>query len=153
MDARRATRQRKPATSTETSSQRASTTPCAALDTREPARRGQAANKREQRERVLRRDDFYDPDEPIACSNTPLRAFEEAFWLCGAHAGLRLPGEALGLRWGAVDFNALVLRPYDNWVLGELDTTEDLRLRGDPYDPSPARALLKLKQRGYATER
>jgi hypothetical protein len=37
-------------------------------------------------------------------------------WLCGFHAGGRLPGEALGLLWGAVDFEAEVLRPYGNWV-------------------------------------
>jgi hypothetical protein len=63
-----------------------------------------------------------------ACSTSrPLRSlarllraasgdFERAFWLCGFHAGLRLPGEALGLLWGAVDFDAEVLRPYGNWV-------------------------------------
>ncbi|HEY1451374.1 MAG TPA: hypothetical protein VGF47_10500, partial [Solirubrobacteraceae bacterium] len=74
-------------------------------------------NKREQRERVLRRDDFYDTDEVDRLLAHAPSTFEEAFWLCGAHAGLRLPGEALGLRWGAVDFDAMVLRPYDNWVL------------------------------------
>jgi len=31
---------------------------------------------------------------------------EEAVWLLGAHAGLRLPGEALGLPRSAVDFQA-----------------------------------------------
>jgi integrase len=77
--------------------------------------------------------------------------FEEAFWLCGAHAGLRLSGEALGLKWGAVDFNALVLRPYDNWVLGQLDTTETGDSEAIPMTPRLARVLWKLKQRGYAT--
>ncbi len=105
---------------------------------------------REQRERVLRRDDFYDPTEIDRLLRHAPRVFEEAFWLCGAHAGLRLPGEALGLRWGAVDFNALVLRPYDNWVRDQLDTP---KTSGEaiPMTPRLARTLLKLKQREYAT--
>jgi integrase len=108
-------------------------------------------NKREQRERVLRRDDFYDTDEVDRLLEHAPGVFEEAFWLCGAHAGLRLPGEALGMRWGAVDFNALVLRPYDNWVLGQLDTTKTSDSEAIPMTPRLARALAKLKQRGYAT--
>ena len=108
-------------------------------------------SKREQRERVLRRDDFYDPSEIDRLLKHAPRVFEEAFWLCGAHAGLRLSGEALGLRWGAVDFNALVLRPYDNWVLGQLDTPKTSDCEAIPMTPRLARALLKLKQRGYAT--
>ncbi len=108
-------------------------------------------SKREQRERVLRRDDFYDPSEIDSLLTHAPRVFEEAFWLCGAHAGLRLPGEALGLRWGAVDFNALVLRPYDNWVRDQLDTPKTSDCEAIPMTPRLARALLKLKQRGYAT--
>ena len=108
-------------------------------------------SKREQRERVLRRDDFYDPSEIDRLLKHAPRVFEEAFWLCGAHAGLRLPGEALGLRWGAVDFNALVLRPYDNWVRDQLDTPKTSDCEAIPMTPRLARALLKLKQRGYAT--
>jgi integrase len=108
-------------------------------------------SKREQRERVLRRDDFYDPSEIDRLLTHAPRVFEEAFWLCGAHAGLRLSGEALGLRWGAVDFNALVLRPYDNWVLNQLDTPKTSDCEAIPMTPRLARALLKLKQRGYAT--
>jgi integrase len=109
-------------------------------------------NKREQRERVLRRDDFYDTDEVDRLLEHAPGVFEEAFWLCGAHAGLRLPGEALGMRWGAVDFNALVVRPYDNWVLGQLDTTKTSDSEAIPMTPRLARALVDLKQRGYATE-
>jgi integrase len=71
-------------------------------------------------------------------------------WLCGAHAGLRLAGEALGLKWGAVDFNALVLRPYDNWVLEALDTTKTSDSEAIPMTPRLARALARLKKRGYA---
>jgi integrase len=108
-------------------------------------------SKREQRERVLRRDDFYDPSEIDSLLTHAPGVFEEAFWLCGAHAGLRLPGEALGLRWGAVDFNALVLRPYDNWVRDQLDTPKTSDCEAIPMTPRLARALLKLKQRGYAT--
>ena len=109
------------------------------------------ASKREERERILRRDDFYDPDEIDRLLGHAPGVFEEAFWLCGAHAGLRLPGEALGLRWGAVDFQAGVMRPYDNWVRGELDTTKTSDSEAIPMTPRLARALAQLKQRGYAT--
>jgi integrase len=109
------------------------------------------ASNRAEREHVLRRDDFYNPDEIDLLLGYAPSVFEEAFWLCGAHAGLRLPGEALGMRWGAVDFNALVLRPYDNWVLGQLDTTKTSESEAIPMTPRLARAFAKLKQRGYAT--
>jgi hypothetical protein len=72
------------------------------------------ASKREERERILRREDFYDPDEIDRLLAHAPGVSEEAFWLCGGHAGLRLPGEALGMKWGAVDFQAGVIRPYDN---------------------------------------
>jgi integrase len=108
-------------------------------------------SKREERERILRRDDFYDPDEMDRLLEWSPGVFEEAFWLCGAHAGLRLPGEALGMKWGAVDFNALVVRPYDNWVRGQLDTTKTSDSEAIPMTPRLARALERLKQRGYAT--
>jgi hypothetical protein len=74
------------------------------------------ASNRQARQRILRRDDFYDPSEVDRLLRHTPSSVEEAFWLCGAHAGFRLPGEALGLRWGAVDFEANVIRPYDNWV-------------------------------------
>jgi integrase len=108
-------------------------------------------SNREARERVLRRHDFYDPEEVDLLLKHAPGTFEEAFWLCGAHAGLRLPGEALGLRWGAVDFNALVLRPYDNWVRDRLDTPKTADHEAIPMTPRLTRALMKLKQRGYAT--
>jgi len=109
------------------------------------------ANKREERERILRREDFYDTDEVGRLMGHAPGVLEEAFWLCGGHAGLRLPGEALGMKWGAVDFQAGVLRPYDNWVLGQLDTTKTGDSEAIPMTPRLARALVKLKQRGYAT--
>jgi integrase len=109
------------------------------------------ASKREERERILRREDFYDPDEIDRLLAHAPGVLEEAFWLCGGHAGLRLPGEALGMKWGAVDFQAGVIRPYDNWVLGELDTTKTGDSEAIPMTPRLARALTKLKQRGYAT--
>ena len=107
-------------------------------------------SKREERERVLRRDDFFDPDEVDLLLQHSPSVFEEAFWLCGAHAGLRLSGEALGLRWGAVDFQAGVVRPYDNWVLGQLDTTKTGDSEAIPMTPRLGRALSKLKERDYA---
>jgi integrase len=108
-------------------------------------------SKRSDRERVLRRDDFYDPDEVSQLLASAPGVLEAAFWLCGAHAGLRLPGEGLGLRWGAVDFNALVLRPYDNWVRDQLDTTKTSDSAAIPMTPRLARALATLKRRDYAT--
>jgi integrase len=108
------------------------------------------SNRRHDRERVLRREDFYDPQEVDRLLEQAPGLFEEAFWLCGAHAGLRLPGEGLGLHWGAVDFNALVIRPYDNWVHNGLDTTKTDDSQAIPMTPRLVRALMKLKQRGYA---
>ena len=108
-------------------------------------------SKRQERERILRRDDFYDPDEIDRLLKHAPGVFEEAFWLCGAHAGLRLPGEALGLHWGAVDFHAGVIRPYDNWVRNEIDTTKTSDSEAIPMTPRLTRALTKLKQRRYAT--
>jgi hypothetical protein len=57
------------------------------------------ASKRHDHDRILRRDDFYNPEEIDRLLRHTPGVFEEAFWLCGAHAGLRLPGEALGMRW------------------------------------------------------
>jgi integrase len=108
-------------------------------------------SNRAARERVLRRDDFYDPDEVARLLSHAPDVFHEAFWLCGAHAGLRLPGEALGIRWGAVDFNTGILRPYDNWVRDQLDTTKTADSEAIPMTPRLDRALATIKQRGYAT--
>ncbi|HEU0249414.1 MAG TPA: hypothetical protein VFR48_01690 [Solirubrobacteraceae bacterium] len=109
------------------------------------------ASKRHDHERILRRDDFYDPDEIDQLLRQAPGVFEEAFWLCGAHAGLRLPGEALGLRWGAVDFQTGVMRPYDNWVRNEMDTTKTSDSEAIPMTPRLTRALAQLKRRRYAT--
>ncbi len=109
------------------------------------------ASKRRERERILRRDDFYDPDEVDRLLQRAPGEIEEAFWLCGAHAGFRLPGEAQGLRWGAVDFQAGVIRPYDNWVRNAADTTKTSDSAAIPMTPRLTRALAALKQRGFAT--
>ena len=109
------------------------------------------ASKRHDHERILRRDDFYDPDEIDQLLRHAPGVFEEAFWLCGGHAGLRLPGEALGLRWGAVDFHTGVMRPYDNWVRNEMDTTKTSDSEAIPMTPRLTRALAQLKHRSYAT--
>lgn len=108
------------------------------------------ASKRHDHDRILRRDDFYDPDEIDRLLRYAPSVFEEAFWLCGAHAGLRLPGEALGLRWGAVDFQTGVMRPYDNWVRNEMDTTKTSDSEAIPMTPRLTRALAQLRRRGYA---
>jgi integrase len=108
------------------------------------------ASKRHERERILRRDDFYDPEEVNRLLTRAPSVFEEAFWLCGAHAGLRLPGEALGLRWGAVDFQTGVMRPYDNWVRNEMDTTKTSDSEAIPMTPRLTRALAQLRRRDYA---
>jgi hypothetical protein len=67
-------------------------------------------SRRGENSRILRRSDFYDRSELDRLLEAAPGDFERAFWLCGFHAGLRLPGEALGLLWGAVDFEAEVLR-------------------------------------------
>ena len=91
------------------------------------------------------------PTKSRDCSATRPDLFHQAFWLCGAHAGLRLPGEALGIRWGAVDFSTGILRPYDNWVREQLDTTKTADSEAIPMTPRLDRALATIKQRGYAT--
>jgi integrase len=107
------------------------------------------SSRKGDRERILRRDDFYDPDEVAQLLERAPGVFEEAFWLCGFHAGLRLPGEALGLCWGAVDFQAGVLRVYDNWVRNEADTTKTSDSAPVPMTPRLAGVLAQLKQRGF----
>lgn len=109
------------------------------------------SSRRHDRERILRRDDFYDPDEVarlLACSPG---VFEEAFWLCGFHAGMRLPGEALGLRWGAVDFGAGVVRVYDNRVRNASDGTKTMDSAPVPMTPRLRSAFTSLMARGEFT--
>ncbi len=55
----------------------------------------------------MRRDDFYDRDEIDRLLKNAPSVREEAF---------RLPVEALGLRKGAVDSQANVIRVHDNWM-------------------------------------
>jgi integrase len=105
------------------------------------------SSRRHDRERILRRDDFYDPDEMERLLQEAPGPFEEAFWLCGFHAGMRLPGEALGLRWGAVDFDAGVLRIYDNWVRNAADGTKTMDSAPVPMTPRLRAALLGLASR------
>jgi integrase len=109
-------------------------------------------SKKHERQRVLRRDDFYDRDEIDRLLKRAPSIREEAFWLLGADAGFRLPGEALGLRKGAVDFQANVIRVYDNWVRNAPDTTKTSDSEAIPMTPRLARALAKVLDRDYATE-
>lgn len=119
--------------------------------THNPLAQVRRISKRADRERVLRREDFYNPQEVQRLLAHAPAVFEEAFWLCGAHAGLRLPGEALGLKWGAVDFHAKLIRPYDNWVRGASDTTKTGDAHPIPMTPQLATALQRLRERTYAT--
>ena len=105
------------------------------------------STRRQDRERILRRDDFYDPDAIERLLEQAPGPFEEAFWLCGFHAGMRLPGEALGLRWGAVDFDAGVVRIYDNWVRNAADGTKTMDSAPVPMTPRLRAALLALAVR------
>jgi integrase len=102
------------------------------------------------RDRVLRREDYYNQAE-VQRLLEHANDVERAFWLCGAHAGLRLPGEALGLRWGAVDFHARILRPYGNWVNGYAEDTKTAGFTPIPMTPSLADGLSALKERGFCT--
>lgn len=103
------------------------------------------------RRRILRRDDFYNRDEVDRLLKHVATVFEEAFLLCGAHAGFRLPGEALGLRWGAVDFHVGVIRPYDNWVQNAPEDTKTSEFAPIPMTPRLTRALAEVKRRRFAT--
>src|SRR6185312_6738310 len=64
---------------------------------------------------------------------------------------LRRDDFALGLRWGAVDFEAEVVRVYDNFVENQLDTTKTEATVAIPMTPRWRAALWKLKQCGYRT--
>lgn len=109
-------------------------------------------SKKRERQRVLRRDDFYDREEVNRLLAQAPSVLEEAFWLLGADAGLRLPGEALGLRLGAIDLLAKVIRPYDNWVRNALDTTKTDDSEAIPMTPRLEAALRAVIDRGYASE-
>jgi integrase len=108
-------------------------------------------SRRADRQRVLRRSDFYDRDEVGRLLAEVSDEFERAFFLCGFHEGLRLPGEALGLTWGAVDFDARAIRPYDNWVRNASDTTKTANFAPIPMTTETYDALWALSQRGYRT--
>jgi integrase len=109
-------------------------------------------SKKREREVVLRRDDFYDRDEIERLIEHAPSIREEAFWLLGADAGLRLPGEGLGLPRGAVDFQAGVIRAHDNWVRGAIDTTKTSDSEAIPMTPRLTRALAEVMEREYSTE-
>lgn len=108
-------------------------------------------SRRADRRRILRRDDFYDPSETARLLLHAPGDFERAFWLCGFHAGFRLPGEAQGLRWGAVDFDASVIRIYDNWVRNAADGTKTSDSEAIPMTPELRAALWTVKLRSYRT--
>jgi len=101
------------------------------------------------REATLRRTDFYDRDEVARLVAQAPNTLEKAFWLCGCHAGLRLPGEGQGLLWGSVDFKANVIRAQDGWSRGERSTTKTSKTTAIPMTPQLRSALAELKQRDY----
>jgi integrase len=109
------------------------------------------ASRRSDRRRILRREDFYVREEVDRLLTHAPDLFEETFWLCGFHAGFRLPGEALGMRWGAVDLDVDVLRPYDSWKGDARGDTKTAEFAPIPMTNSLRSALAKLKQRGYRT--
>jgi integrase len=130
---------------------------CAALEwaraqgwiTENPMRDIRRISLRHERERILRREDFYVPGEVDRLVAEAPTALDAALWLCGAHAGLRLPGEALRLRWGAVDFAAQVIRPYDNWVRNADVDTKTGTVVPVPMTPRLMRALAALRARDW----
>lgn len=103
------------------------------------------------RDATLRRTDFYDRDEVARLLEQATDTLERAFWLCGCHAGLRLPGEGQGLVWGSVDFKANVLRAQDGWTRGERGGTKTGQTVAIPMTPELREALAELKQRDYRT--
>jgi integrase len=101
-------------------------------------------------QRALNRNDYYVPEEVSKLLDVAPSLDEEAFWLLGAHAGLRLPGEAQGLTWGMVDLDALLVRPLGNWVQGAPDTPKTSLFAPVPMTPRLARALSTLKERSIS---
>jgi integrase len=109
------------------------------------------ASRRRDRQRILRREDFYVPEEVDRLLAHSPGDFETTFWLCGFHAGFRLPGEGLGMRWGAVDFDVGVLRPYDSWKGDGSGGTKTGVFAPIPMTDRLRSALAELKQRSYRT--
>lgn len=116
-----------------------------------PMRDVKRSSLKQDRDDVLRREDFYDKHQVARLLKEVDDPFDEAFFLCGFHGGFRLPGEGLGLRWGAVDFVVGVVRPYDNWVRGALDRTKTGGVAPIPMTPSWRAALQRLHDRGWRT--
>jgi len=104
---------------------------------------------RDSREATLRREDFYDRVEISTLIEHAPSTLERAVWLCGCHAGFRLPGEAQGLVWGSVDFDANVIRAQDAWKRGQRGQTKTGKTIAIPMTPQLRAALAELKQRGY----
>jgi len=78
--------------------------------------------------------------------------FEQGVLVVRTHAGLRTARRSSGLRWGAVDFTAGVLRAYDNWVRNEADGTKTSDSAPIPMTRGLRRPLLELKHRDYCTD-
>jgi hypothetical protein len=109
------------------------------------------SSRRKDRQRILRRDDFDDNEQVVRLLAEVEDPFDEAFFLSGFHGGLRLPGEGLGLRCGAVDFEAGVVRPYDSWVRNALDATKTGNVVPIPMAPRWRAALERVRGRAWRT--
>jgi integrase len=116
-----------------------------------PMRSVRRSSRKQERHRVLHREDFYDVDEVARLLEHVDDDVVRAFLLCGFHGGLRLPGEGLGLLWGAVDFQAGVVRPHKGWVRDRLEATKTDTVTPVPMTPRWRNALLALKSRGWRT--
>jgi integrase len=106
------------------------------------------ASLRSRRLHVLRREDFYDNAEVAALLGQVADLHERCFYELGFDAGLRLPGEGLGLTWGETDFDAGVIRPYNNFIDGVIGDPKTLAPIGIPMTPRLRADLREIQSRG-----
>lgn len=109
------------------------------------------ASLRSHRIQILRREDFYDPEQVAALLAHVPDVYERCFFELGFDEGLRLPGEGLALSWGEADFDVRIIRPYDNFVGGEVGSAKTLDAIGIPMSERVEQDLWTIKQRDYLT--
>jgi len=90
--------------------------------------------------------DVFSREEIMALVRAAESERDGALYLTAAFTGLRL-GELLALRWGAVDFEADLVRVRRNWTAGQEGTPKSGRDRAVPMMAEVAETLAKVGQR------
>ena len=94
--------------------------------------------------------DVYSREEVMQLVRTAESEQDAAIFLTAAFTGLR-QGELLGLRWGAVDFGADLIRVTQSYTHGRVDTPKSGHGRAVPMMFDVAEVLARLGQREHFT--